>query len=984
MKYSSEQSSKGDVQSLSYSNPKVKKFNPKKFSRDSYIYQQRRERVLKNHLKHSNSTKRFQKKAAVKKEKKLIISIKSGGKNTEMSNVIEESEIYLVEQSPKPITKSDVSKTPKKNPQPSLKKEKNFPQKGEAKMKKKLSTSNTKIARHRHSRTQIYRCSSKERIATMESDLDDCRSIEEEPFDTVSPRPKEIIGSGKKIKPSAFLLKNRRSKSKMKQTKEKLKKFFRLHEEQSRSRGRSEKQNNSKKIYHKEVESVSQSNFYQRKSDPEIRKPNFFNPNKIKRVLKLKKREQKEREEKEREKEISMEIGKLKRKKGKSKEKDNPREKSCSSFKSNDMIKIKKSRSKTLESEVQQSVKKEELHNIIYKLTHPSHRVLSKSKERQKSSNDIFSSNDNSSFQQSKFRKKLSEEVLGSHKLKSILSMSKDSLKESPIRLQIDLTEAKRKAKLSSRLNNLKTNSHSSGMLSTRLRPKHEKSMGNINSAAFKKISRYSAKMKHSSRERFLREKSMGLFNGSGIDSKGIDNPTNYTQVLDWNVSLIKTNSKIRKENKELRTIIQSINKMLDTQLPDNESKGPNDVLLNVTKVLAQYSNLKVELDSQKNYISKIEEELRRMKALSHYYPISSEYIIQEIGMSVEETERSTSKGEFSRSQNLNDFIEQENIGALNKSSVSNSNHNFGLHVTNSQENLNSEFLNISNAFKKSAKKLMNSASPNDRNYRRSVSRQKLRNQDNKNFINEIQEFKSDQVENPMLKNTGPNNRDVLKAISNVSKFCEKENSIFIDRSIQFSPQFNNKKRKGEGLQSHESQKIYHSKMICESPEKKYSEETKPKSSRRDFVRETYPPLVINQFKQNPSLDQEHSNKEKSIFVGFGVQEIEDNLIKKSVKAKPDRPKKMSNRRSDGQNTSNNSIYSSSFIDRNIENLKEFAIMKNLDEDIKSYIDFVLKILRKECQKLLENDKENTNNLLDMKSNLEKYEEKYNKLKVSF
>ena len=100
----------------------------------------------------------------------------------------------------------------------------------------------------------------------------------------------------------------------------------------------------------------------------------------------------------------------------------------------------------------------------------------------------------------------------------------------------------------------------------------------------------------------------------------------------------------------------------------------PCDTLKKLTNLLKDFSDLKIQNESQIAYTSKIEEELRRLKTLSHYYPTSSDHIIQEIGMSIEETERSISKGggvSLHTSQNMTERLDSE----FNKINTGNNSH---------------------------------------------------------------------------------------------------------------------------------------------------------------------------------------------------------------------------------------------------------------------------------------------------------------------
>lgn len=856
----------------------------------------------------------------------------------------EDSEILLVDPSPPSIVTPSILRS-KMSP---LQSQKSNEKKSEFLRvdQRKLSFSNRKMRRH-YSKTQIFKCASKGKIEVWESDQE-FKSDDE----TVKIRdsPDEFISSNKKIKPSSFLVKNRRSKSKVYQNKENLKKFFKSQKSDMKRNlknlknlkildkkiVRKSKRNNDK-ISNFSSDGIKLIDFSRRNSDPEAK-----GQKKLKRVLKLKKREMKEIEEKEREKDITIEISKLSVKRKK------PNEKSNTSIFSQDQNNC---RSKTTENQQNlikksKKTKKNELHDIIYKCTHPDQRVLSRSRDK-----------DNPHLLSSHYRP-----------IKSAFSNSKDSFKDSPINLH---NRNKKSKKCLKGLKRSKvSNSHSSGVLTSRLQ-KHLEITSRINKNPFgKNYNRYSAKMKYKPKDKLLRDKSMGILDFSRIESQVGDSTTNYSQLLDWNVSLIKTNSKIRKENKELRTIIVSINKLLDSQLPENESKkdryDTNDVLLNLTKVLAGYSHVRVELESQKNYISKIEEELRRMKTLSHYYPISSEHIIQEIGMSVEETEPSTSKADFSRSQNLNEIFENENFQNLSNSRNS---------LKNFNKELNPE--KLGNAFKKTPLKVMSSASPDHRHHRRSVSRQNL--QSSENFISEIKDFNMDLSINPSTKIIGSkveiimnpdfdikiHKDNILRTIESEKNLKKKE-----QKNLHYSPQYEiQSKIKGEKRLIHDRRKLKNS-----NEEVRYQSPKAEDSSRnKESGRETYPPLIIQKSPHHSDIEKENVE-----FVGFGVEKIDENLKIKKIPGNFVLERKRSNMNS----SSKKSGYSASFIDKNIENLREFSDMKGLDEEIKSYIEFVLKILKKECDKLMDGEKENINTMLELKSKLESKEQKYEKLKV--
>jgi archaellum component FlaC len=133
--------------------------------------------------------------------------------------------------------------------------------------------------------------------------------------------------------------------------------------------------------------------------------------------------------------------------------------------------------------------------------------------------------------------------------------------------------------------------------------------------------------------------------------------------VIKWNIDLVKQNSSLKKENRELKAVITQIenlvtsandnliqnkNSLVDIKEETEESEKTDKKQENasigevtkhtpshhesikdqVNKFILEMTNLQKEIQNQKSYAQKIEEELRRLKTLSYYYPMGNENVI--------------------------------------------------------------------------------------------------------------------------------------------------------------------------------------------------------------------------------------------------------------------------------------------------------------------------------------------------------------------
>ena len=90
---------------------------------------------------------------------------------------------------------------------------------------------------------------------------------------------------------------------------------------------------------------------------------------------------------------------------------------------------------------------------------------------------------------------------------------------------------------------------------------------------------------------------------------------------------------------------IISVQDAKDLATPEAKPVSPevqkrSDFLVETTNLLVhELKTLQMELQGQKTYCQKIEEELRRLKTLSHYYPLNNDMVIHEATISFDGSE---------------------------------------------------------------------------------------------------------------------------------------------------------------------------------------------------------------------------------------------------------------------------------------------------------------------------------------------------------
>lgn len=486
------------------------------------------------------------------------------------------------------------------------------------------------------------------------------------------------------------------------------------------------------------------------------------------------------------------------------------------------------------------------------------------------------------------------------------------------------------------------------------------------------------------------------VFGGAHQNSFGPSalNVSSNNQIINWNIDLVKQNTKLKKENRELRETLSQLENLVtsatDNLLKKNElekiseergnslkletqtnQNGNDSIIDQVNNFIHEISTLQTEMQSQKTYAQKIEEEVRRLKTLSYYYPAGNENVIQETLMSIDgsESKPTLSNLDFSemRKKSKNDLpkLDDKYFESLADRSFTQS-----PFLVDKDDQKFSEFMldepqascTPKSFTRLSKKNIVLNNEVDSSMHRSSVGGKmfgslKTNNYEFENMFDRIEKEKlnstfkhkrsaSGNTELPHEINLG--NRDRLSVPKNVDfiKAMNKEELVKETQSVPHSPVINNRLNNKLPLLSL-------TKIPDDEPTKNQPEpETEVKERKTDPLRDSHSPFEITTFeettkkKPNPLRDTMHP--------AIIPQPPEDSLTKNN------------------------------FLDKNINNLKDFMKSKKIDEDISSYIGFVIDMLKKECQQFMISGQNWKNQLDTIQEQQGEIGTKYKVLKIKY
>ena len=471
-----------------------------------------------------------------------------------------------------------------------------------------------------------------------------------------------------------------------------------------------------------------------------------------------------------------------------------------------------------------------------------------------------------------------------------------------------------------------------------------------------------------------------------------------YAKLINWNVDLIKKNTALRNENKSLQEQITQLDNLITTTLKtfqdkDQERKtdhifqNPNpknsEISKKVEKLIFYTSQIRLEMESQITYTSKIEEELRRLKTLSHYYPISNEYVIEEIGVSVEDTERSESQQNvfsMKASQSWHEglrpiIVENEAIGDSvlverkleNKfDGFSKEGEEFGDLKVGTPESRKRQWVEIE--LNRGAGGFLETDVGEDSFSKKNIS----------------QYFGAQNFIEP--------NDDGLKSISNLSLmpdasntdfFSAKKNQQIIQNSNEKSFNFNKSPKTPEN-QMIKSKEQFILREISDVDQPIHSPNlnndnslAKTQRKSKELIRETYPPLIrqeediVSGFRKTTEREEEDRKTAKAIHAHFGTNEYNGDIptplnVKSPIKehfSVTELPKHLSRNLSSIVNTL------TSLNPPVLEYNKILGNLKNLEKELRNFV---------------QNENETFSSIDILRTELQTISEKYETLKVKY